>query len=111
MPNPKFAIKKTRGGQFWFNLHAANGQVILTSERYKTKAGAKNGIKSVKTNGKKSGSYEQLKSKDGQHYFVLLAANKEPIGRSERYTRPSSAANGIASVKKNVGKAAIEDLT
>lgn len=30
-----------------FNLKAANGQVILTSELYKTKASAENGIASV----------------------------------------------------------------
>jgi uncharacterized protein YegP (UPF0339 family) len=89
MPNPKFALKKTRGGQFMFNLHAANGQVILTSEQYKSKASATNGIKSVKANSKKVSAFDCRKSKDGLHYFMLQAANGEPIGRSERYTRPA----------------------
>ncbi len=111
MPKPKIALKKTRGGQFMFNLHAANGQVILTSERYKTKASATKGIKSVKANSKKRGSYDRRKSTNGQPYFVLLAANREPIGRSELYASASSMSRGIASVTKNAGKAKIEDLT
>jgi uncharacterized protein YegP (UPF0339 family) len=41
----KFELKKGRSGKFSFNLKAVNGQVILTSQTYKTKAAAKNGIK------------------------------------------------------------------
>lgn len=111
MPNPKFALKKTKGGQFMFNLHAANGQIILTSERYKSKVSAANGIKSVKVNAKKSGSYDRRKSTNGQPYFVLRAANGETIGRSERYSSASSMSRGIASVKKTAGKAKVEDQT
>ncbi len=44
----KFELKKTSNGQFRFNLKASNGQVIATSESYKTKASALNGIESVK---------------------------------------------------------------
>lgn len=46
----KFELKKTKNGQFFFNLKAANGQIILTSEMYKSKSGAQNGIESVKKN-------------------------------------------------------------
>ena len=46
----KFELKKTSNGQFRFNLKASNGQVIATSESYKTKAAALNGIESVKKN-------------------------------------------------------------
>ena len=46
----KFVLTKTASGQFHFNLLASNGQVIATSESYKTKAAALNGIESVKKN-------------------------------------------------------------
>ena len=46
----KFEIKKSKDNQFYFNLKAGNGQVILTSEMYKAKASADKGIASVKTN-------------------------------------------------------------
>lgn len=42
-----YELKVAKDGQFMFNLKAANGQVILTSELYKTKASAENGIASV----------------------------------------------------------------
>jgi uncharacterized protein YegP (UPF0339 family) len=45
----KFVLKKS-GDQYVFVLKAANGEIIATSERYTTKAAAKNGIESVKTN-------------------------------------------------------------
>ena len=50
MGYPKFIIRKSSNGQFYFNLYATNYQVIATSEMYATKDGCKNGINSVKTN-------------------------------------------------------------
>ena len=46
----KFVLKKTDSGQFHFNLLATNGRVIATSDSYKTKAAALNGIESIKKN-------------------------------------------------------------
>ena len=46
----KFVLKKGSTGKFRFNLVAANGQVIATSESYESKASAINGIESVKRN-------------------------------------------------------------
>ena len=46
----KFVLKKGASGKFHFNLQAANGQVIATSEAYESKAAAINGIESVKKN-------------------------------------------------------------
>ena len=46
----KFEVYKDKAGEFRFRLKAGNGQIILASEGYKQKAGAMNGIKSVKKN-------------------------------------------------------------
>ena len=107
----KFELKKGRSGKFSFNLKAVNGQVILTSQAYKTKAAAKNGIKSVCTNCKKKTSFEQKVSKKGEPYFVMLASNKQVIGKSQMYASKTSMQNGIESVKKNASKADVKDLT
>lgn len=48
--NPKFCLKESKNGQFYFNLTAKNGQVIASSEMYTTKSACENGIASVKTN-------------------------------------------------------------
>jgi uncharacterized protein YegP (UPF0339 family) len=46
----KFEIFTDKGGQFRFNLKAANGEVIASSEGYASKASAKKGIESVRAN-------------------------------------------------------------
>lgn len=46
----KFVLKKGASGKFHFSLHAANGQIIATSEAYNSKEAALNGIDSVKKN-------------------------------------------------------------
>ncbi len=43
-----FVLKRTADQQYMFNLHAANGEIIATSERYTTRQSAQNGIASVK---------------------------------------------------------------
>ncbi|MET4783469.1 YegP family protein [Glaciihabitans sp. UYNi722] len=46
----KFELYEDKGGQYRFRLKAGNGEVIAVSEAYSSKASAKNGIDSVKTN-------------------------------------------------------------
>ena len=48
--NPKFEIFKDKAGEFRFRLKAGNGEPILASEGYVSKAGCKNGIDSVRRN-------------------------------------------------------------
>jgi uncharacterized protein len=45
----KFVIKKGAGGKFRFNLVSTNGQVVVTSEAYNSKASAVTGIRAVKS--------------------------------------------------------------
>ena len=97
----KYEIKKNNKGKFHFNLKAANGEVILTSEVYESKEGCENGIASVKKSASKDGNFERKVARDGSPYFVLKAANHEVIGKSEMYKSNASAENGIASIKKN----------
>jgi uncharacterized protein YegP (UPF0339 family) len=46
----KYEVYKDKSGGFRFRLKAGNGEVIASSESYKTKASALNGIESVKKN-------------------------------------------------------------
>jgi uncharacterized protein YegP (UPF0339 family) len=96
----KFELKKS-GDQFIFHLKAANGQVILSSERYTEKRGAENGIASVQKNAPNDDRYERKTSSSKQPYFVLKASNGQVIGTSETYNSTASMENGIESVKKN----------
>lgn len=109
--HPKFDLTKTSNGQFKFDLTAANGQTILTSETYTAKAGATNGIDSVRENSPKEARYDKKQAKNGQYYFNLLAANGQVIGTSEMYTSTGGRDNGIESVMTNGPKAETEDNT
>jgi uncharacterized protein YegP (UPF0339 family) len=48
--NPKFELYLDKGGEYRFRLKARNGEIIVTSEGYKSKASATNGIASVQKN-------------------------------------------------------------
>lgn len=50
LKNPKFEVYMDKSGEARFRLKAKNGQIIATSEGYKTKAACLNGIESVKKN-------------------------------------------------------------
>ena len=117
----KFVVKQSKNEQFFFNLKAANGEVIGTSEMYTTLKACENGIASVKKScageiedqtlkepiAQKHPKFEIFKTKDGQFRFRLKASNGEPILASESYKAKDSCKNGIASVKKNAPEAPI----
>lgn len=105
----KFEIKMGKTGKFRFNLKASNGQIILTSEAYDTRSSATKGITSVKKNAQNDKRFERKTAKDGSSYFVLKAANGEPIGKSEMYKTTKAMENGIASVGKNAPDAPVVD--
>ena len=107
----KFKLKATKGGKYMWNLHAPNGEIILTSQGYASKHGAKNGIECVKSCASVTTSFEHKPGKSGQDYFVMKGRNGRVIGRSEMYKTNRSLNNGIESVRKNATRAAIEDLT
>lgn len=46
----KYETKEAKDGRFHFNLKAGNGQVIGSSQLYKSESGLKNGIASVAKN-------------------------------------------------------------
>ena len=104
----KFVISKRTNGEFQFNLKADNGQVILTSEGYTTRAACEAGIESVRKNAGDDSRFDRKKSTNNKHYFNLKAANSQIIGTSEMYESSSAMENGITSVRKNAPGATVE---
>lgn len=111
MSYPKFEIKKSLNDQFYFNLHARNAQIILTSEMYVAKQSCKEGIDSVKNNSKRDANYEKKTSSNGKCFFNLKAMNGEIIGTSEMYESIQSRDSGIESVKTNAPIAIVSDFS
>jgi len=111
MENPKFVAFKGNDDQFYFRLQAENGEPILASEGYESSGGWENGIESVKENSPLDERYERKTSTNDKPYFVLKAANGEPIGRSEMYESEASRETGINAVKRVAPIAPTEDTT
>lgn len=106
-----FLVTKRKNGEFQFVLKAGNGQVILASEGYTTKAACMNGIESVKKNSQVDARFDRKEAKNGKPYFNLKATNGQIIGTSEMYESVAARDNGIASVAKNAPDADVkEDL-
>lgn len=105
-----FRISKSKDGQFYFVLMAENNEPLLTSETYTSRAAAQNGIRSVRENALKDALFIRKVSTDGKPFFVLTAANGEPIGKSETYNTPAAMENGILAVRRAAPSAPERDL-
>ena len=107
----KFIITQRVNKEYQFNLKAANGEIILTSEGYVQKASCHKGIESVRINSQDDSRYERRTAVNGKEYFVLKARNGEIIGKSQLYSSKLGMESGIASVKTNAPTAEIVDET
>jgi len=105
----KFIISKGKDGQDYFQLKAGNGEVILSSEGYKTRKSCENGIESVRKNSQDESRFDCRTAKDGRTYFVLKAGNGQEIGRSQMYKTDSGCKNGMKSVARNAVDAAVAE--
>ncbi len=107
----KFECYKDKANQFRFRLKAANGETILASEGYASKASCTNGIKSVMKNSAVPERFVKKETATGKFRFNLIASNGQVIGTSENYSSEASCDNGIASVVKSAAGARIDDQT
>lgn len=97
----KFIVFKGNDGKDYFRLRAGNGEVIFTSQGYKTRKSCLNGVESVRKNSQDPKRFEVRAAKDGREYFVIKATNGQEIGRSQMYKSDSGCKNGMNSVARN----------
>ena len=83
---------------FRFNVHAQNGEIVLSSESYTTKAAAWNGAFAIQDAAALEGSFALKTSTDNRYYFTLTAENGQVVGVSQLYTSRTAAQAGITSV-------------
>jgi uncharacterized protein YegP (UPF0339 family) len=116
----QFDVKQAGNGDWYFNLRAANNEIIGTSELYASKSNAERGAVAVRAlvrlsrNATQAAprreSFELFKGEDGKAYFHLRAANGEIMLGSQGYTAAASARGGIASVLANGGDASSYEI-
>jgi uncharacterized protein YegP (UPF0339 family) len=104
-----FLLRKASDGQFYFTLTADNNEPILTSETYRAKSSAQQGIEAVRASAAVEARFQRKTSGDGKPFFVLLAANGEPIGKSEMYSSASAMEKGIEAVRRHAPAAPVRD--
>jgi uncharacterized protein YegP (UPF0339 family) len=112
----RFIIREVPTG-YKFDLKAANGQTIATSEVYKTAAACRKGIESVRKNAPKAAvedrttddfktapnpKFELYQDKTGAFRFRLTSRNGQIIATGEPYSTKAACENGIESIRKNV---------
>lgn len=110
MATGHYELKKSSNGQYHFTLKASNGEIILSSEMYASKASAENGIASVQTNSPHETQFE-VKTSSNKPYFVLKAKNHQVIGTSQMYSSESAAKSGVQSVIKHGTTTDVRDLS
>ena len=103
----KFEVTIRKNGDYQFNLKASNGQVILSSQGYKSKVSC---IESVRKNSQSIERFDKKVAANGKPYFNLMATNGQVIGSSQMYASEATCANGIASVMKNAPDAVIVEI-
>lgn len=108
-----FEINQASNGDYYFNLKAANGETIGTSQLYATKYNAERGavavralVRLARASTKTQAAprlvrFEVFQGEDRQAYFRLRAGNGEIMLGSEGYASKSNAKRGIDSVLAN----------
>lgn len=119
----RFVLRKVNTG-IKFDLFAANGQEILTSEVYESRAACLRGVESVRKNAPAARlenqtdpdfstlpnpKFELYTDKSGAFRFRLRSRNGKIIAVSDDYTTKAAALGGIESVRKNAVFAVIEE--
>ena len=92
---------------YFFELHASNGEKLLTSEEYNSYNGALRGIQTHKTNILK-GNFKISLTKKGDYIFKLLSGKNMLLCMGENYPTRVRCENAIASTKR-FAKTAIVD--
>lgn len=108
-----------------FDLYAANGQTILTSEVYHTATACRKGIESVRKNAPKANiedqtgvasralphpKFELYTDKSGAFRFRLKARNGQIIAVSEPYSTKAVCRGGIESVQANACHSEVDEV-
>lgn len=106
----KFECYKDKAGELRFRLKAGNGETILSSEGYSSKASCDGGIESVRKNAAIPERFEKKQTEGGKFRFNLKASNGQVVGVSQNYDSESGCDNGIASVAKNAPDAKVVEL-
>jgi uncharacterized protein YegP (UPF0339 family) len=100
-----------RGGQYYFQFMANNGEQILASEGYTTKQNCKNGIDAVKRFAPHDYVYDRFDNYLNYRFNMSSINNRDIARSSEGYVSRAGRENAIEVVKAYAPTAPVYDLT
>lgn len=110
----KWSIYRVITGQeneeetYFFELHASNGEKLLSSEEYTSYNGALRGIETHKTNIEK-GNFKITISKKGDFIFKLLSGKNLLLCMGENYPTKTRCESAIESTKRFAKTAVLDE--
>jgi|GEM_PF-337133 len=107
----EFTIQKFANGLYYFRLRENNGQLLVASEGYSSKAACLNGVNAVKSNGTADNRYERKTSANGKYYFNIKGTKGQILGTSDMYEVVTARDNAINAVQSVVAEAIVNDET
>ncbi len=111
MATVHYELQKVRNGHYLFKLKGSNGEIILASETFCSKASAENAITFARYNAPDEHNYELKHSTDEHPYFILRGKNEQILGLSGPYRSESDARRGIKAAMECATTEEIMDLT
>lgn len=107
----KFELYTDKAGEHRFRLKSADGSNVGSSEGYKEKSSALNGIESVKKNAGLPERYQVFEGKSGgKWYYNLKAGNHQVILSSSGFATQQDAQQGTQAVALAAVSAITEEL-
>ena len=93
---------------YFFELHASNGEVLLSSEEYTSYAGVLRGIETHKTNIARD-NFKITVSKKGDYIFKLLSGKNLLLCTGANYSTRVRCESAVASVKRFAETAVLDE--
>jgi uncharacterized protein YegP (UPF0339 family) len=95
----KFELFQDQTGDHRFRLIAEAGTELLTSEGYRSKKGARNGVEVVRRNAGNDSRYARIQTDSGLPMFNLIGGNHQVVATSLPYQSSSAMEHALAMVK------------
>ncbi len=108
--NPKYEVLKDRKNNYFFQLRARTGDIIITSKAYEGKNECMKRLSALREEA--DFDFQEFHDKQRKlYYFNVVNHNEELIAHSENYTTKIGRGNGIMSVMRIVCDAPVQDMT
>ncbi len=111
MATVHYELEKVKNGHFIFKLKGLNGEIILASATFCSKASAENAIHFARYNAPDESNYELMRSNSELPYFILRGKNYQILGKGGPYHSETDARQAIKAAMACAVTEEIRDLT